>query len=87
LQTALSDFYVEYQLNVATADPSIYMDTLSELRRNILDAFNEFGLQIMSPHFLEQPPNRVWVPKEHWYDAPARPPDSDGPAAEGAPRR
>ncbi|WP_266180875.1 mechanosensitive ion channel family protein [Dyella humicola] len=74
LQTALSDYYVEYLLNVGTLHPSIYKDTLSELHRNIQDAFNEFGVQIMSPHFRRQPDEKVWSPAEHWYDPPAHGP-------------
>jgi len=71
LQTALSDFYIEYQLNVAIARPASYVMILSELNRHIVDIFNEFGVQIMSPHFEEQPKEKVWVPHEQWYAAPA----------------
>lgn len=71
LQTALSDFYVEYQLNVPVADPRQRPFLLNELHRNILDAFNEFGVQIMSPNFEAQPDQKVWVPREHWHEAPA----------------
>jgi hypothetical protein len=28
-------------------------------------------VQIMSPHFEEQPKEKVWVPHEQWYAAPA----------------
>ncbi len=71
LQTALSDFYIEYQLNVAIRRPSSYVLILSDLNRHIVDIFNEFGVQIMSPHFEEQPKEKVWVPHEQWYAAPA----------------
>ncbi len=82
LQTALSDYYVEYQLNVGSLHPALYIQTLSELHQHIQDAFNEFGVQIMSPHFRRQPDERVWVPTEHWYDPPAREPaTSDRPGA------
>ena len=80
LQTALSDYYVEYLLNVGTLHPSIYKQTLSDLHQNIQDAFNEFGVQIMSPHFRRQPDDKVWVPTEHWYDPPAREPATSDPA-------
>ena len=78
LQTALSDYYIEYQLNVATQRPAAHLQTLSDLNRNIVDAFNEFGVQIMSPHFRRQPDDKVWVPPEHWYDSPAVSPASAG---------
>lgn len=87
LQTALSDYYIEYQLNVAIQRPSSYVLILSDLNRNIVDIFNEFGVQIMSPHFRRQPDDKVWVPEDHWYDAPAsrdRPP-AMGPGVAGPP--
>lgn len=71
LQTALSDFYVEYQLNAYIDDPTIRPAIFSELHQHIQDAFNEFGVQIMSPHFLGQPDSKVWAPKGNWFDAPA----------------
>jgi small-conductance mechanosensitive channel len=77
LQTALSDFYVEYQLNVYMDDPTTRPTVLSELHERIQDAFNEFGVQIMSPNFEDQPEQKVWVPKQHWFEAPAAP---DAPA-------
>ncbi|SDE48657.1 mechanosensitive ion channel family protein [Paraburkholderia lycopersici] len=80
LHTSLSDFYVKYELNVSTPNPSLYMQTLSDLYRNILDVFNEFGVQVMSPHFRQMVQEKVWVPPEHWYEAPAKPPQ-DGPDA------
>ena len=83
LQTALSDYYIEYQLNVATLHPAVHMQTQSDLNRHIVDAFNEFGVQIMSPHFRNQPDEKVWVPPEHWYDRPATAPGD--PIAPGSP--
>jgi len=70
-QRALSDFYVEYELNVALADPQQRLPVMSELCANIQDEFNEHGVQIMSPHFLANPPEKVWVPKEKWHEPPA----------------
>ncbi|MFC4528648.1 mechanosensitive ion channel [Dyella halodurans] len=80
LQTALSDYYAEYELNVGSLDPAIYVQTLSDLHQNIQDAFNEFGVQIMSPHYRRQPDEKVWVPTQHWYDPPAREPAGSDPA-------
>lgn len=84
LQTALSDYYIEYLLNVATLYPAVHKQTESDLNRNIVDAFNEFGVQIMSPHFRRQPDQNILVPSEHWYDAPATAPASP-PASPGSP--
>lgn len=79
LQTALSDFYAEYQLNTAIPDPSQRYLVLSRLHQEIQDAFNEFGVQIMSPNFREQPDDKVWVPKAQWYTSPAQAPVAEPP--------
>lgn len=71
LQTSLSDYYIEYQLNVATLHPSQHLKIEAALNRQIIDAFNEFGVQIMSPHFHHQPDEKVWVPVDQWHAAPA----------------
>jgi len=73
-QRALSDFYVEYELNVNLEDPQQRLPVLSALCANIQDEFNEHGVQILSPHFMANPPEKVWVPKEKWHEPPARSP-------------
>ncbi|MBS0584032.1 MAG: mechanosensitive ion channel [Proteobacteria bacterium] len=78
LQLALSDFYVEYQLTVAIAEPKQRTAILSRLHNEILDAFNEQGLQVMSSHFFVQPKDKVWVPRDKWYAAPAVAPEQPG---------
>jgi small-conductance mechanosensitive channel len=70
-QTALSDFYVEYRLCAQVDRPEIRRITLTALHANIQDIFNEFGVQIMSPHYENDPVEKVWVPKEQWFEAPA----------------
>jgi len=85
LQTALSDAYVEYQLNVFLKTPSQRMRVLSALHANILDVFNEYGVQIMSPHYEADPPEKVWVPKDKWFAAPALPPERTA-APDAAPK-
>jgi small-conductance mechanosensitive channel len=74
LQRELADFYVEYQLNVSLEDPPQRIFVLSELRTHIQDLFNEYGVQILSPHYLQDPPKKVVVPKEQWFAAPAAEP-------------
>ena len=66
-QKALSDFYVEYELLVNLDQPSERIPILSELHMHIQDAFNENGVQIMSPHFEMQPKEKVFVPKSEWF--------------------
>lgn len=52
LQTALNDFYVSYQLNAYTDTPSVMATLYSEIHENIQDAFQEAGVQIMSPNYV-----------------------------------
>ena len=55
LEKKLSDFYVEYEL-VAHGDATVSRPiVLSRLHEQILDVFNEHGVQIMSPNFEAQP--------------------------------
>jgi len=46
----------------------------TELHRNILDVFNEYGVQIMTPAYEGDPEQPKVVPKEQWYAAPAKAP-------------
>jgi small-conductance mechanosensitive channel len=71
LQTALQDFYVEYTLLVTVPDPSLKYAALSELNGHIQDAFNEHGVQIMSPNYEADPEAPKIVPKERWFEPPA----------------
>jgi small-conductance mechanosensitive channel len=82
LQKALSDFYVEYTLLVSIAVPTRRPFVLSALHANIQDAFNEFGVQIMTPNFEAQPDDKIWVPRERWHESPAAP--ESGESAPGS---
>jgi small-conductance mechanosensitive channel len=73
LQRALSDFYVEYELRFSIDRPADRLPVLSELHAAIQDAFNEAGVQIMSPSYESQPENPVLVPKSKWYPRPVSP--------------
>jgi hypothetical protein len=46
----------------------------TELHRNILDLFNEYGVQIMTPAYEGDPEEPKVVPKDQWYAPPAQPP-------------
>jgi small-conductance mechanosensitive channel len=52
LQKSLDDYSVNYQLNATTKDAIGMPRTHSSMNANILDAFNEAGLEIMSPMFM-----------------------------------
>ena len=66
-QRALSDFYVEYELFAHIDRPLERVAILSALHAAIQDEFIRHGVQIMSPHFFEQPPQPVVVPPQHWH--------------------
>lgn len=51
LQTSLDDFYVSYQINVYTKQPTKQPLIYSSLHQSIQDSFNEAGIEIMSPHY------------------------------------
>ncbi len=65
-QTALSDFYVQYVLRARIADLQQRLIVRSTLHANIQDAFNEAGVQIMSPNYEADPDAPKIVPKAHW---------------------
>ncbi len=67
IQKSLSDFYVEYRLYAYTDDAAGWLRVLGALHANIQDAFNEFGVQILSPHYLGDPAHPAVVPKEKWH--------------------
>jgi small-conductance mechanosensitive channel len=75
LQKSLDDFYVTYELNAYTDAPQAMAQIYSDLHENIQDAFNEHGVQIMSPHYEMDPGQIKVVPKERWYAPPAKPDD------------
>ncbi|MFJ3261640.1 mechanosensitive ion channel family protein [Pseudomonas sp. NPDC086581] len=78
-QTALSDFYPEYRLvaQAIPSEPRPRAQLLSMLHAHIQDVFNEYGVQIMSPHYLGDPGVEKVVSRENWYAAPASPPEAD----------
>jgi small-conductance mechanosensitive channel len=79
-QTALTDYYPEYRL-VCLATPKEPLpraEALALLHANIQDVFNEYGVQIMSPHYRGDPAHAKVVSPSEWYPAPAKPPAEKG---------
>jgi len=76
LQRSLGDFAVNYELNVYCGEAHTMMSLYSALHRNILDVFNEYGVQIMTPAYRGDTPELKVVPKTQWYAAPASPDES-----------
>ncbi|WP_165022239.1 mechanosensitive ion channel family protein [Dysgonomonas sp. ZJ279] len=52
LQTALNDFYVEYQLNVYIKEANMMPKVYSDIRQNVQNVFAEAGVEVMSPHYI-----------------------------------
>jgi small-conductance mechanosensitive channel len=71
LQAGLDDFYVRYTLLVCLEQPNRRYAILGALHAHILDAFNEYGVQIMSPNYEADPSGPKVVPRNQWYAAPA----------------
>jgi hypothetical protein len=71
LQTGLADFYVRYTLLVCPERQELRQVLLTELHAHILDVFNEFGVQIMTPTYEGDPDRPKIVPKQGWFAAPA----------------
>lgn len=51
LQTSLDDFYVSYEINAYIKEPNKQAVIYSDLHKNIQEACNEKGIEIMSPHY------------------------------------
>jgi len=68
---SLNQFEITHELNAHLAKDASYWATKSELNRNVLDAFNEFGVQIMTPSYEGDPEASKIVPKSRWFVAPA----------------
>ena len=72
-QTGLSTFCVQYTINAYLERPETRIAVLSALHANILDAFNEREIQIMTPAFESQPAEPVLVSKKKWPLRESRP--------------
>lgn len=77
LQQFLGDFCVTYELNVYCNQPHDMMRLYTLLSQNILDVFNEHGVQIMTPNYRDDPEQPKIVPKNQWFVPPAKPPEKD----------
>jgi len=76
-QAALQDAYIKYTLLFCLENPATRISTLAAVHGNILDAFNEYGVQITSPNYEADPTDRKIVPKDQWFAAPAKPSSND----------
>jgi small-conductance mechanosensitive channel len=75
---SLNQFDITHELNVLLEEGAPYWDTRSELNRNVLNAFNEYGVQIMTPAYEGDPEQLKVVPKARWFSPPASPHLNEG---------
>jgi small-conductance mechanosensitive channel len=71
LTSSLDQFNVTYELHAFVDTGCPVYEVKSRLHENILDACNEFGVQIMTPAYEGDPESVKMVRKEQWFAAPA----------------
>jgi small-conductance mechanosensitive channel len=74
LHKVLGTFSVDYEINVYCNTPNLMLPLYTALHQQILDVFNEYGVQIMTPAYMGDPEQAKVVPRSEWFAAPARPP-------------
>jgi small-conductance mechanosensitive channel len=68
-QSQLGDYAVQYELRAATRKAADIWEIHSTLRRNVLDAFNREGVEIMTPSiFAHRNATQLAVPAEQFPD-------------------
>jgi len=77
LEKSLGDFAVTYELNAYVDTAQFLPQRYAELHRNVLDVFNEYGVQIMTPAYEGDPEQPKVVPREQWFMTPARAPNQN----------
>jgi small-conductance mechanosensitive channel len=72
LQQGLGDFCVTYELNVYSDKPAAMYQQYTDLHRSILDVFNEYNVQIMTPAYVSDPAGPKVVARDQWFAEPAQ---------------
>jgi small-conductance mechanosensitive channel len=75
LEKSLGDFAVTYELNVYIDNTQLLPQRYAELHRHVLDVFNEYGVQIMTPAYEGDPEVPKVVPQDKWFVTPASAPN------------
>jgi small-conductance mechanosensitive channel len=71
LMKRLGDFAITYELNVPCRDVPAMNALYTSLHQQILDVFNEHGVQIMTPAYEGDPEVPKVVAPKDWYPAPS----------------
>ena len=72
---------LSYEINVHCDNAQMMNRVYIDLHCSILDVFNEFGVQMMTRAFRDDPDKPKLIPKGQWFIAPvtiAGYPSSDG---------
>ena len=78
LQRELGNFAVAYEINGYTREPERMNRIYNDLHKHILDQFNEYGVEILTPNYEGDRDQPAMVPKDQWYAAPAIPKGQPG---------
>jgi len=70
-QTLLGDFAITYEINAYCDQPQASNALYTALHHNILDIFNEYGVQIMTPAYVADPKKPKLVPLDEQFGHPA----------------
>ena len=84
LQRELRSFDVDYEINVYCDTPGMMVPLYTALHQQILDVFNKYGVQIMTPAYVGDPAQAKVVLRDQWFAAPAQPPQT-GPESKTTP--
>jgi small-conductance mechanosensitive channel len=72
LEKRLGDFAITYELNAYTSNVARMNHIYAELHRHILDVFNEYNVQIMTPAYEGDPAEPKVVARSEWHRGPAK---------------
>ena len=72
-EKSLTEFAVVYEINAYTQNVQAMNRLYAELHRQILDVFNEYGVQIMTPAYEGDTPEPKVVAKQDWFRVPSAP--------------
>jgi small-conductance mechanosensitive channel len=72
LEGSLNSFDITYELTVFLASGFLVSAVGAELNRKILDEFNLYGVQIMTPAYVADPAKPAVVAEGDWFTAPAK---------------
>jgi small-conductance mechanosensitive channel len=81
----LGEFSIVYEVNVPCVEIAAMGRLYSALHQNILDVFNEYGVQIMVPAYEGDPPEPKLVAPANWNASPAPAPSRPATPAPGNP--